>query len=206
MMKHLSLYVLFFLLSFSTCKEGSVNISQLEAFTKNGVNAVIEIPAGTNKKSEYNSSTKRFEIETIKGKQRMVDFLPFPGNYGFIPSTYMDKDKGGDGDALDILVISETVPRGTVLEVKPIASLLLMDRDEIDTKIIAVPLDSTLQVIQTMDHITFMVKYNKAQQIIQDWFLSYKGIGQTELIGWRDDRHALAEIRKWLDSGNAEGE
>ena len=47
---------------------------------------------------------------------RIVNFLPYPANYGFIPSTFMDKKKGGDGDALDILLISEHMVTGTVVD------------------------------------------------------------------------------------------
>ena len=76
---------------------------------------VVEIPAGTNHKIEYDPSTDSFENDKKDGKDRVISFLPYPGNYGFIPSTLMNKDRGGDGDALDILVIGESEPTGTVL-------------------------------------------------------------------------------------------
>jgi len=164
---------------------------------KGGINVIIEIPAGTNEKTEYNYSKKRFEVEEVEGKKRSIDFLPYPGNYGFIPSTYMDPEKGGDGDALDVLVLSETLKRGTIIEVKPLAILELLDDGEIDSKIIAIPIDTSLQIINARDYITFMVKYNAAQQIIQNWFLNYKGVGEMEFISWKNDVAAMAEIERW---------
>ena len=187
------------------CKQASSTYGEMPTFTeKGGINVIIEIPAGTNEKTEYNYSNKRFEVEKIKGKKRSVDFLPYPGNYGFIPSTYMDPEKGGDGDALDVLVLSESLERGTIIEVKPLAALELLDDGEIDTKIIAIPVDTSLQIINATDFITFMVKYNAAQQIIQSWFLSYKGLGRTEFVAWKDDRAALAEIKRWATEQEVE--
>ena len=84
-------------------------------------NALIEIPAGTNKKYEYDPNQKEFIVDIENGKERVIDFLPYPANYGFIPSTLSKSDTGGDGDALDILVISEAMTTGTVLEALPIS-------------------------------------------------------------------------------------
>ena len=40
--------------------------------------------------------------------------------------------QGGDVDAIDVLVLTESVPSGIVLEIKPIAMLKLIDDGEID--------------------------------------------------------------------------
>ncbi|MEM9916626.1 MAG: inorganic diphosphatase [Bacteroidota bacterium] len=196
------LSILFFISLLSTffaCRtsEPEVDYKQIPAFTDKGFHAVIEIPAGTNHKIEYNTETGTFDNDMENGQIRIVDFLPYPGNYGFIPSTYMDPAEGGDGDALDVLVLSESVPTGTILEVKPIATLLLRDGGETDTKIIAVPVDSSLQIVDAQQFEPFMIRYNPAMNIIRDWFLSYKGIGRMEFVGWHNDQYALREIRKW---------
>jgi len=200
MMKINNLAFLFVLIiiAFSACNlEKTTNPLSLPAFGEKGVNVVIEIPAGTNHKIEFNKSTGKFENDQIYGKDRVVNFLPYPGNYGFIPSTLMDESAGGDGDALDVLVISESLPIGTVLEVIPIAALMMVDGGEIDTKIIAVPVDSTKRVIQATDFEHFLIDYNMAQNIIQDWFLNYKGLGIVKMKGWFDEKYAMEEIRKW---------
>ena len=90
----------FSLVLFSSCKN-EMEYKSIPAQTEAGVMAVIEIPAGTNRKIEYNQDLARFEIDVKDGKERIIDFLPYPGNYGFIPSTHMDPARGGDGDALD---------------------------------------------------------------------------------------------------------
>ena len=96
----------------------SKDFQYLPTYTEQGINVVVEIPAGTNHKIEYDKENKEFVVDQKNGKDRIIDFLPYPGNYGFIPSTYMDPAIGGDGDALDVLVIGESVPTGTVIPVK----------------------------------------------------------------------------------------
>lgn len=90
----------------------------LPLYSSNGVlNVFIEIPGGTNKKFEYNVGSNTFEIDQKDGKDRVVNYLPYLVNYGYFPSTYSDPEKGGDGDAIDVLLISECIPTGSVIEV-----------------------------------------------------------------------------------------
>lgn len=158
---------------------------------------VVEIPAGTNHKIEYDPATDSFKNDQKNGKDRVIQFLPYPGNYGFIPSTKMDKKRGGDGDALDILVIGEAKPTGTVIPVKPIATLQLLDGGEIDTKIIAIPANKEDQVIAPLSFPEFIVEHDAVRLMIEKWFLNYKGVGVMQLVGWQDDGYALREIEKW---------
>ena len=49
----------------------------------------------------------------------------------------MDPEIGGDGDALDVLIISESVQQGKKIEINPVAILKLLDRGQQDHKVIA---------------------------------------------------------------------
>ena len=161
---------------------------------------IVEIPAGTNHKIEYDPASDSFKNDMKDGKNRVINFLPYPGNYGFIPSTLMEKGRGGDGDALDVLVIGEAEITGTVLPIKPIATLMLKDGNEIDTKLIAIPAAPTKRTINPESFQEFIVEYDAARMIIESWFLNYKGRGKMTLIGWQDDSYALREIQKWSTS------
>ena len=175
----------------------TVDYERLSATIGDGINVVVEIPAGTNHKIEYQADKERFENDLIDGKTRVIDFLPYPGNYGFIPSTYMDPKRGGDGDALDVLVIGESVATGAVLEALPVGVLLLKDKGELDSKIIAVPLDAAKRSMQVANFQDLLIEYDAAKRIVEEWFLNYKGYGTMELIGWQDEEYAWNEIRKW---------
>jgi inorganic pyrophosphatase len=161
------------------------------------LNVIVEIPAGTNHKIEYKTETGFSNDTLLGGVTRVIDFLPYPGNYGFVPNTLMDKDRGGDGDPLDVLVICESVPSGTRLSVTPIGALLIRDRGEIDTKIIAVPADTSLRVFSPKNFMELALEQDAARSIIEAWFLNYKGPKQTELIRWEDETYAWREVRKW---------
>ena len=199
MSKNFNLFFLVIVLfSIFSCQSGESDVYRAPAITEAGaINAVIEIPAGTNQKIEFNSEKKQFESDQLDGKDRVIDFLPYPANYGFIPSTMMDQDRGGDGDALDVLVIAAAQPTGTLLAIRPIGVLNLMDDGELDTKIIALPVDTSLQIIQVDGFEDFLIKYNGGMRIIETWFLNYKGLGRTKLKGWENEQHAFNAIKKW---------
>lgn len=189
---------LVFLLSLVACNPSKVDVANQAAFSEAGhIQAIIEIPAGTNHKIEYDNEQKDFVHNTVDGKSKIVDFLPYPGNYGFIPATLMDKKRGGDGEPLDILVIGESVKTGSLVPILPIGALMLKDQEEIDTKIIAVPADPKLQVIKANNYESFFIEYNAAHHIIQEWFMNHKGLGKVELLGWKDEKYAFSEIKKW---------
>jgi len=161
----------------------------------NNFNAVIEIPAGTNKKFEYNKDTQSFEIDKKGGKDRVVQFLPYPGNYGYIPSTFSDPEKGGDGDALDVLVLSESAATGSILEIMPIAVLKLIDDGELDYKIIAVPFNENNRIINANTYKEFVQKFPEVKTIIELWFLNYNKDDEAKIDGWGDEKEAKKEIK-----------
>lgn len=195
--KTATLFTLLLLGVFACRETATPDPTTVEATKGDYLQAVIEIPAGTNHKIEYDYESKQFLNDQVDGKDRVINFLPYPGNYGFIPSTLMDKERGGDGDALDILVIGESVPTGTIMEVIPIGALMLRDRQEIDTKIIAIPADPQKQVIRAEDFMTFALRYDAARRIIEDWFQNYKGAEGVEIIRWEDEQYAVQEVEKW---------
>ena len=178
-----------------SCNEKSHNLYELSTYSKSGsLQCVIEIPAGTNKKYEINTHTGEFEIDQRNGKDRIINFLGYPGNYGFIPSTYSNPALGGDGDALDILVISESVPTGTVLEVIPIGKLLLNDDGELDDKIVAIPANPLKRTITDTTFASFKANQLEALVFIESWFFSYDRSARITSKGWENEKKAIALI------------
>ena len=186
--------VLLFL--FVSCKRQ--DIAKLPAFSENDfVNAVIEIPAGTNRKMIFYKEKNTFKQEVVSGTKRHIDYLPYPANYGFVPSTLMDTLNGGDGDALDILVLGTHIPTANFIEVKPIAVLLLKDHGQYDHKIISVPVDHKFQTIKVHTLENLMTDYPSILDILEIWFLNYKGDNEMEVLGWGDEKKALEMIQKY---------
>jgi len=185
-------------LIFSACKT-SKDLGKLPTKTNNGnYQAVIEIPAGTNKKIEYHKTQKKFLVDQRDGKDRIINFLPYPGNYGFIPSTFSDPTKGGDGDAVDVLVLGESEKTGSIIEIIPIAVLKLIDENELDYKVIAIPAQIKDQIINVENYITFSSNYPEAIKILESWFTYYDKSQVLEIKGWGDEADAILEIEKWI--------
>lgn len=94
------------------------------------VTAVIEIPAHGRNKYELDKDLGVFRLDRV-----MHSAVHYPGDYGFIPRTL-----GDDRDPLDIIVLmSEPVFTGCLVDVRPVGVFELIDRGEGDEKIIAVP-------------------------------------------------------------------
>jgi inorganic pyrophosphatase len=92
--------------------------------------AVIEISKGSKKKYELDKSTGLIKLDRI-----LFTATHYPSNYGFIPKTYAE-----DGDPLDVLVLcSEVLDPLTIVECYPIGVVRMIDNDEVDEKIVAIP-------------------------------------------------------------------
>lgn len=184
-MKHLFILIIAGLMLFS-CEEK--NMKNLPLQSEEGFyNAVIEIPAGTNKKYEYNTENLDFEIDQRDGKDRIIPYLPYFGNYGYLPSTLSDSAKGGDGDPVDVFVISEALPQGTLIPVIPIAAVKLIDDNEEDYKIIAVPADESLNVLHVKTFGELKAKHPTIITIIETWLSNYDTDPLT-INGWLDEK------------------
>ncbi len=94
--------------------------------------AVIEIPKGCKNKYEMDKDTGLLRLDRV-----LYTSTHYPANYGFIPRTYAE-----DNDPLDVLVLcQETIVPMTLVECFPIGALKMTDNDEVDEKIIAVPVN-----------------------------------------------------------------
>ena len=93
---------------------------------------VIEIAKGSKVKYELDKETGLLKVDRI-----LYSSVVYPENYGFIPRTL-----AGDDDPLDVLVLmQEPVQPLTILEVRPIGLLPMMDDGEEDENIICVHVD-----------------------------------------------------------------
>lgn len=155
---------------------------------------VVEIPAGTNHKIEFDKQSLTFKTNQVDGQDRIIEFLPYPCNYGFIPSTLQNKAKGGDGDPLDVLLIGESKETGSVLKIIPIAVLQMTDNGERDDKIIAIPADPFARTIKAQDLASLSTRYPTIIQIVELWMSNYKGGNGIQIEGWGDEDDATQTI------------
>ncbi len=96
------------------------------------VYAIIEVPKNSIVKYELDKETGLIKLDRV-----LYSAVHYPGDYGFIPQSYWD-----DGDPLDIIVLSNhPVYPATIVKVRPIGVIHMVDNNERDDKIIAVYVD-----------------------------------------------------------------
>ena len=148
----------------------------IEAVNEDGnFNAVIEIPAGSNEKWEISKNGSTIELELKNGVPRVIDYRGYPFNYGFVPKTIVSVDDGGDGDAIDIIILSQKkLKRGMIVPVKVIGMLKMKDKGKIDNKIISVLVGSKFEKSNSIKKLDEL--YPGILEIINKWFENYKGM------------------------------
>lgn len=153
------------------------------------VNALIEIPSGSTGKFEVgDDGVMRWAKDRDHGGRREVDYLPFPVNYGMVPRTL-----GGDGDALDIVVLGRTFERARVTRVRVIGVLAMADDGGRDDKLVTVPVETDLAngFTNVHDLTELDARYSELRTIVELWFSNYWGPGRTRVLGWGDADEAV---------------
>jgi inorganic pyrophosphatase len=164
------------------------------------INAVIEIPTGTREKWEVDKKTGELKLQEVNGSPRIVNYLPYPVNYGMIPQTLLPKELGGDGDPLDIIILGDPIERGKVVPCKLIGVLKLLDRGEQDDKLIAVETNSMYAGINNLNDLDS--SFVGIKDIVETWFSNYKGPGKMQSQGYADEKVAREILRLAIDRFN----
>ncbi|AJD06168.1 inorganic diphosphatase [Campylobacter lari] len=129
----------------------------------NKLNAVIEIPYGSNIKYELDKESRAIMVDRV-----MYSAMFYPANYGFIPNTLAD-----DGDPIDVLVLNEyPIQAGAVIPCRLIGVLLMEDESGMDEKLLAVPIskiDPRYDSIKSLDDLP-----KASLDKIKNFFETYK--------------------------------
>ena len=153
-----------------------MDLSLIPAQPKPGiVNVLIEIPAGSKNKYEFDKDLNAFALDRV-----LYASVQYPYDYGFIPNTLAD-----DGDPLDGMVIMDqpTFP-GCVIAARPIGMLKMIDGGDNDEKILCVPdKDPRYADVTSIKDIA-----QHRLDEIAEFFRTYKNLEKkkTEITGWED--------------------
>ena len=140
----------------------------------NTVNGIIEISMGDIQKYEYNEQLDVYVLD-----RTLPSTMTYPMSYGFVPNTL-----GGDGDCIDICVYSRfPILRDTLVELKIVTALELIDNGKMDYKFIGIPTSNpnldNYNTVKDLDPIVlghtknFFSLYKSKQKnndvIVKDW-------------------------------------
>ncbi len=158
--------------------------------------AVTEIPAGGIIKYETDAKTGFIFADRFQSMP-----VAYPANYGSLTQSL-----AGDGDPLDVIFYTRApLHPGTLIKLRPIGVLKMIDGGEKDDKIVAVPAS---KIDPTYDDIKEMADLPKIEQErLQAFFRVYKqlpeGRKKVELNGFEDAAKAKTEIKQAFDAYSA---
>ncbi len=148
---------------------------------------IVEIPKNSANKFEYDGKLGVFRLD-----RALYSPMHYPGDYGFIPGTLAE-----DGDPLDVLtLVTEPSFTGCLIEVRPVGVLYMVDKQEHDQKILAVPNNNPrYDSIHTIDQI-----FPHLKREIEHFFTIYKELqgSKAEMNGWggpKEARRLITEFR-----------
>jgi inorganic pyrophosphatase len=156
-------------------------------------NVIIEIP--------MNADPIKYEVDKASGAlfvdRFMTTAMHYPCNYGYVPQTL-----AGDGDPVDVLVITPyALTPGVVVTCRPIGMLQMVDEAGADSKLLAVPIDKVLPIYshwQKPEDINPM-----RLKAIQHFFEHYKDLEAGKWVRieeWGGPETAREEIRQGLET------
>ena len=150
-------------------------------------NVVIEISA--------NSAPVKYEVDKVSGCLFVDRFLGtamhYPVNYGYVPKTL-----SGDGDPVDVLVMTPfPLPSGVVVPCRAIGILEMEDESGVDGKVLAVPTQKLLPSYDKINHLSDI--HELTLQQIAHFFEHYKDLEKgkwVKVLGWKGVDAAHKEI------------
>lgn len=153
----------------------------------NDVNVVIEIP--------MNSEPVKYEVDKASGAifvdRVLTTPMRYPCNYGYIPHTI-----SGDGDPVDVLVLSQfALPPGVVVRCRPVGMLKMTDEAGEDAKLLAVPVDKLTPMYRDVSGPRDLPQLVLDQ--ISHFFAHYKDLEPGKFVkinGWVGIEEAKKEI------------
>jgi len=152
------------------------------------IDVLIEIPKGSRNKYEYDKDKQAFRLDRM-----LFSAVHYPADYGFILDTL-----GGDGDALDALVLiwEPTFP-GCLIESRPVGLFRMVDEKGPDEKILCVPINDPMwNKIHSLEEVP-----QHLMKEIGHFFDVYKELEEkkTAVEGWEGREAALTVIRESQD-------
>ena len=154
-------------------------------------NVIIEIPMNADPvKYEVNKETGAIFVDRF-----MSTAMHYPTNYGYVPKTI-----SGDGDPVDVLVITPVplIP-GVVVPCRAIGILKMEDEAGMDGKVLAVPIDKILSLYTQWQKPADLNPLRL--KTIAHFFEHYKDLEEgkwVKILGWEGPEAAHQEIAEGM--------
>ncbi|MDM7464407.1 MAG: inorganic diphosphatase [Tepidimonas taiwanensis] len=150
-------------------------------------NVIIEI--------SMNGEPIKYEVDKASGAifvdRFMNTAMHYPTNYGYVPKTI-----AGDGDPVDVLLITPVpLPPGVVVPCRALGILKMEDEAGVDGKVLAVPTDKVLPLYARWK--SYEDVSPGVLKTIEHFFEHYKDLDPgkwVKVLGWGSLEEARQEI------------
>jgi len=154
-----------------------------------GVRVVVETPVGAVHVVRYDPGSLSFVTDSSK-----LAFLPFPANWGFVPSTRMPYQEGRGFAPVQILVLGERLETGDMVEVRPVGAVILSEKGKNRILVVSVPVDPALCNLVIEDYSDLLLKYPGVKESLEQWLRQWKGGPPARVMDWKDGQYATRFI------------
>gem|GEM_PF-7000883 len=150
---------------------------------------VLTMACGGSTKREGPRSENGFyhmEVTVPAGECGSVtQFLPYPGNYGFVPGTTIPSPDGKQTKQVPVMLLSAHAIKGDIVEFRPVGLIKISGDAAWRDVVIGVPLDTSLQIIhEVRTFFDLQVKCISCVRILYEWMLNYERDTELPFRGW----------------------
>ncbi|WP_082017127.1 inorganic diphosphatase [Hymenobacter sp. DG25B] len=175
----------------SSCGTDYANLPTFSAERKL-LQVVVEVPAGTNHLQYFDPATQEFRAMHRAGLEQVVEYLPCPGNQGFIPGTRA----AGSELPMQSLVLAETQAQGTIMEVLPLALLTLDDNGTLKNIVVTTPARPSQQILPKVESWQDLTRqYPSVREAVRQWYQHQGRAGEIRIVSWKDERAAEQAVK-----------
>lgn len=164
------------------------------------IQAVVETPAGASHLREYCDMTRRFNILNFNDQELNGKTLPIPFNIGFLPSTSRTGNPARSKFALDVLILSEMLQTGDIIEILPIGMISIKKELVTHQRIVAIPHNKLLRVIGAENLEELNAHYAGVVKIIENWLSLSIPIEPGDSVSWQDEVMAVKFIQSMVNN------
>jgi inorganic pyrophosphatase len=165
-------------------------VENLEEETEGALQVVVETPAGSVTALRYDAESKRFFADP-SGK---ITFLPYPVNWGFVPSTRLPHLAETAFAPVEALILGDRLESGDVVSVSLIGAVILEENGNRSILALAVPVDPALRNLDIRDYSDLVIRYPGVKENLEQWLRLRNGPASAKVLDWKDEQYAMRFI------------
>lgn len=127
------------------------------------------------------------KIAASMGENYKSGYMSLIGNLGYL----VDKNQ----DSTQVLVISQRIAPGTIVNYNPFGVLIVGDNDENEHIIVATTPNEIYTSVEIKDLSDLSIHFGYIKRMIEQWYIGMSGLGGGKVIKWESKKY-ITEISK----------